>query len=113
MKSIGGNSVPIKENTLESIDPEIISSLNNCNNSYLKNIILQIINYHPDIKESVMEIIIKTCNNKTNDNINDLLASANLPLYPEHYRLSDFNTSCLSKEDQEKYEELSKHSFLQ
>ena len=61
---------------------------------------------------SVIEIIIKTCNNKTNDNINDLLASANLPLYPEHYRLSDFNTSCLSKEDQEKYEELSKLSFL-
>lgn len=104
--------MPIKENTLESIDPEIISSLNTCNNSYLKNIILQIINYHPDIKESVIEIIIKTCNNKTNDNINDLLASANLPLYPEHYRLSDFNTSCLSEEDQEKYEELSKLSFL-
>ena len=61
---------------------------------------------------SVIEIIIKTCNNKTNDNINDLLASANLPLYPEHYRLSDFNTSCLSEEDQEKYEELSKLSFL-
>lgn len=48
-----------KENTLESIDPEIISSLNTCNNSYLKNIILQIINYHPDIKESAMKIIIK------------------------------------------------------
>ena len=59
-----------------------------------------------------MEIIIKTCINKTNDDINDLLASANLPLYPEHYRLSDFNTSCLSEEDQEKYEELSKLSFL-
>ena len=67
--------------------------------------------FSPDTN-SVIEIIIKTCNNKTNDNINDLLASANLPLYTEHYRLSDFNTSCLSEEDQEKYEELSKLSFL-
>ena len=101
-----------KENTLESIDPEIISSLNTCNNSYLKNIILQIINYNPEIKDSVKELIAKISNNQKNDNINNLLVSANFPRYPEHHRISDFNPACLSKEDQEKYEELSKLSFL-
>lgn len=101
-----------KENTLEAIDPEILSALNTCKEPYLKRIILQIINYNPEIKDSVKELIAKISNNQKNDNINKLVVSASFPRYPEHYRLSDFNPACLSEEDQEKYKRLSKLSFL-
>ncbi len=99
--------MPEKEKTLEAIDPEILSALNSCKEPYLKRIILQIINYNPEIKDSVKELIAKISNNQKNDNINKLVVSANFPRYPEHYRLSDFNPACLSEEDQEKYERLS------
>lgn len=104
--------MPEKENTLEAIDPEILSALNTCKEPYLKRIILQIINYNPEIKDSVKELIAKISNNQKNDNINKLVVSASFPRYPEHYRLSDFNPACLSEEDQEKYKRLSKLSFL-
>ena len=73
--------MPEKENTLEAIDPEILSALNSCKEPYLKRIILQIINYNPEIKDSVKELIAKISNNQKNDNINKLVVSANFPRY--------------------------------
>lgn len=93
--------MPEKENTLEAIDPEILSALNSCKEPYLKRIILQIINYNPEVKDSVKELTAKISNNQKNDNINKPVVSANFPRYPEHHRLSDFNPACLSEEDQE------------
>lgn len=67
---------------------------------------------YPDLNKDIKECIKKTYDNQENDDINKLISSAHFPGYPEHYRLSDFDPSCLSEKDQKEYEELSKLSFL-
>lgn len=94
------------------IDEETLSTLKSCKNFYLKSIILNLLRDCPDLNKDIKECIKKTYDNQENDDINKLISSAHFPGYPEHYRLSDFDPSCLSEKDQKEYEELSKLSFL-
>lgn len=101
-----------KNNPFESVSPDIISSLNSCSMFYLKNTILQIIIQNPEMADNIKDLLSKANTNQENDKINDLLAKAGLPGYPEHHKLTDFNPACLSKADRTKYEELSGLCFL-
>lgn len=112
---MGGSTMPSIEvvtKPSEIFDSEIISTLNQCKIFYLKSIILKIVEDHPDLKDEIKACIKTTYDNQENDDINKLLSSANFPGYPEHYRLSVFDPSCLSEKDQKEYEELSKLGFL-
>ena len=99
-------------NPFEAVDPEIIASLNSCNRFYLKNVIIQIITQYPEVADTVKEFLVNASANQDNDKINKLLAAANFPCHPEHFRLSDFNPACLSETEQSTYKELSELSFL-
>ena len=99
-------------NPFTSIRPEIISSLNSCNQLYLRSVILQVLYQHPELTDVIQDLLSKACANQENDKVNKLLSDAHLPGYPEHHRLTDFNPACLSDADQSKYKELANLSFL-
>ena len=113
-KQDGEVPVPNSEdnNPFTSISPEIISSLNSCNQLYLRSVILQVLCQHPELTDVIQDLLSKACANQENDKVNKLLSDAHLPGYPEHHRLTDFNPACLSDADQSKYKELASLSFL-
>lgn len=99
-------------NPFESVGPEMIASLNSCNRFYFKNVILQMIIQHPELADTVKDLLANASTNQDNDKINKLLAAAHLLGYPKHYRLSDFNPACLSETEQSKYNDITNLSFL-
>ena len=101
-----------KSNPFEAVDPEIIAYMNSCTILYLKNVIIQIITQYPEMTDTVKELLVNAKANRGNDRVNDLLAAANFPCYPEHSRLSDFDPACLSETEQIKYKDISALSFL-
>ena len=101
-----------KSNPFEAVDPEIIAYMNSCTILYLKNVIIQIITQYPEMTDPVKELLVNAKANRGNDRVNDLLATANFPCYPEHPRLSDFDPACLSKTEQIKYKDIAELSFL-
>lgn len=100
------------KNPFESVSPEIVSSLNSCNQFYLRSVILQVLFQYPELTDSVQDLLSKASANQENDKVNKLLAAAHLPGYPEHHRLTDFNPACLSDTDQSEFRELANLSFL-
>lgn len=114
IKYVGGVSMSNFDNInpFESVTPVMISYLNSCNQLYLKSVILQVILQHPELTESIQELLKKSCESQKNDKVNNLLSSAHLPGYPEHHRLSDFNSNCLSDNDQLKFNAISNLCFL-
>lgn len=101
-----------KSNPFEAVDPEIIASMKSCTISYLRNVIIQIITQYPEMTDTVKELLVNAKANRGNDRVNDLLAAANFPCYPEHSRLSDFDPACLSETEQIKYKDIAELSFL-
>ena len=83
-------------NPFSAVDPEIIASMKSCTIPYLRNVIIRIITQYPEMAEPVKELLVTAKINRGNDRVNDLLAEANFPCYPEHSRLSDFDPACLS-----------------
>ena len=101
-----------KSNPFEAVDPEIIASMKSCTIPYLRNVIIQIITQYPEMTDPVKELLVAAKISRGNDRVNDLLAEANFPCYPEHSRLSDFDPACLSETEQIKYKDISELSFL-
>lgn len=101
-----------KSNPFEAVDPEIIASMKSCTIPYLRNVIIQIITQYPEMTDTVKELLVNAKANRGNDRVNDLLAAANFPCYPEHSRLSDFDPACLSETEQIKYKDIAELSFL-
>lgn len=101
-----------KSNPFEAVDPEIIASMNSCTISYLKNVIIQIITQHPELTDTVMDLLSNANANRGNDRVNKFLSEAHFPCHPEHYRLSDFDPACLSETEQIKYKDIAELSFL-
>lgn len=99
-------------NPFEAVDPEIIASMKSCTIPYLRNVIIQIITQYPEMTDTVKELLVNAKANRGNDRVNDLLAAANFPCYPEHSRLSDFDPACLSETEQIKYKDIAELSFL-
>ena len=99
-------------NPFEAVDPEIIASMKSCTIPYLRNVIIQIITQYPEMTDTVKELLVNAKGNCGNDRVNDLLAAANFPCYPEHSRLSDFDPACLSETEQIKYKDIAELSFL-
>ena len=101
-----------KSNPFEAVDPEIIDSMKSCTTPYLRSVIIQIITQYPEMADPVKELLVNAKGNCGNDRVNKLLAEANFPCYPEHSRLSDFDSACLSETEQIKYKDISELSFL-
>ncbi len=79
---------------------------------YLKNIIIQLAGNHPDLEAEITELLQNSHVDKANDHINQLLENANLPCYPEHETLENFNESCLTEEDRLIFESIQKPEYL-
>ena len=99
-------------NPFEAVDPEIIDSMKSCTTPYLRSVIIQIITQYPEMADPVKELLVNAKGNCGNDRVNKLLVEANFPCYPEHSRLSDFDSACLSETEQIKYKDISELSFL-
>ena len=101
-----------KLNPFEAVDPEIIDSMKSCTTPYLRSVIIQIITQYPEMADPVKELLVNAKGNCGNDRVNKLLAEANFPCHPEHSRLSDFDSACLSETEQIKYKDISELGFL-
>lgn len=86
--------------------------MKSCTIPYLRNVIIQIITQYPEMTDTVKELLVNAKANRGNDRVNNLLAAANFPCYPEHSRLSDFDPACLSETEQIKYKDIAELSFL-
>lgn len=99
-------------NPYDILDPEIIKLTNTCGIRYLRNIIFRIILDHPEMYDSVNDMLIEAHSNQDNDKENALLSDAKFPCYPDHYRLTDFDPVCLSENDAATYQKLTHLEFL-
>lgn len=80
---------------------------------YLSNIISELWLSHEDLQDEILILIDQAVQNKSYDKCTSLLAEANLPMYPEHYTLKDFDTNCLKAEDRENLEKIINFDFLE
>lgn len=99
-------------NPFDILDPELVKLANTCGVRYLRHILFQVILEHPELSDSINDLLIEAHSNQNNDKENSLLYDAKFPCYPDHYRLEDFDPSCLSEQDAETYKSLIKLSFL-
>lgn len=82
-------------------------------NRYLSNIISEIYLAHEELQDELEIKINQAIQDKDNDQRNNLLENADLPMHPDHYTLKDFDPSCLSAEDKENFDKLVNFSFLE
>lgn len=82
-------------------------------NRYLANVISELYLDHEDLREEIESRINTAIQNQDSDKKNKLLEDARLPMYPDHYTLNDFDSSCLSSNDKKNYEQLTKLAFLE
>ena len=101
----------IQEQLLQ-IPDDTLKSIDSFGNRYLGFILKTIYVSYPDTRNSIEEKLSKAIANRKHDKVQSLLEDANLPLYPEHAKLDDFDTSCLNEQDQEQFQQLKTLDFL-
>lgn len=57
------------KNPFESVSPEIVSSLNSCNQFYLRSVILQVLFQYPELTDSVQDLLSKASADQGRDKI--------------------------------------------
>ncbi len=86
--------------------------LNETRDRYLREVVMKINSSHPELYEEVCKMLEEALKNKMSDYVNKRLVHACLPGYPDHYKLSDLNESCLSEEDLKSFNEIKTTDFI-
>lgn len=94
------------------IPEETLKNIDSFNNRYLGYILKSLYATHPEMQEVIDSELNKAISNKKHDKVQRLIEEADFPLYPNHFKLDDFDSSCLSDEDKKQLEELKALSFI-
>ncbi len=95
-----------------SIPQETIESIDSFKNRYLGSVIKLLYAKHPELREYIDEELKAAVSNRKNDKVQRLIEEADFPLYPNHYRLDDFDPSCLKEDERKTYNDLIKLEFM-
>lgn len=104
-------STSLHEEILQ-IPEETLKNIDSFNNRYLGYILKSVYATHPEMQEIIDAELNKAISNKNHDKAQRLIEEAGFPLYPNHHKLDDFNSLCLSDEDKMQLEELKTLSFI-
>ena len=94
------------------IPEETLANIDTFKDRYLGATLKTLYAKHPELREDIDAELENAISNRKNDKVQRLIEDANLPLYPNHYKLSDFDPSCLKEEERKTYNELITLDFM-
>ena len=97
---------------LLQIPDATLKSIDSFGSRYLGFILKTIYASYPDTQSFIDGELQKAISNRKHDKAQSLLDDANLPLYPNHAKLEDFDPSCLNEQDQELFQQLKTLDFM-
>ncbi len=80
---------------------------------YLSDVLYNLYNEHVELRGDINALIQQAIQNQGYDAYGAQLSEAELPMHPDHYKLKDFDASCLKPKDKETYDEIIKFSYLE
>lgn len=95
-----------------TIPDETLKNIDYFNNRYLGYVLKTVYALHPEIRDEIERELEKAVSNKKHDKVQRLIEDAGFPLYPNHYKLDDFNSTCLSDEDKKQLDDLKTLAFI-
>ena len=97
---------------LLQIPEDLIKRLSTFRDRHLIHVLQKVYISFPDARSFLEEEVIHAMESRDHDRVQALLDSANLPLYPYHAKLKDFDPSCLNAQDLELYQKMKTLDFL-
>ena len=94
------------------IPKETLGNIDSFKNRYLGATLKLLYTKHPELRDDIDEELKNAISNRKNDKVQHLIEEADFPLYPNHYRLDDFDPSCLKEEERTTYNDLIKLDFM-
>lgn len=80
---------------------------------YFSDILYKLYKEHEELRDEICASIELATQNQKYDKSVELLEEVKLPMHPDHYKLKDFDASCLKKEDKETYDKIIRFAFLE
>ena len=108
------STVAMSENTNNEmlVQLELTKMMSYSKDRYLKSLIVQVVQNHPNLGVEIKKILQDTQINRETDQITKLLEDAKFPNYPDHKTLAEFDRSQLSGDNLSLYEEIITLNFL-
>ena len=97
---------------LLQIPDKTLKNIDFFGNRYLGFILKTVYASYPDTQSTIDAELVEAIENKQRDKAQSLIDEANLPLYPNHAKLEDFNPTCLNEQDQELFQRLKTLDFM-